>query len=167
NTLHSFQDGEIFFYAGKPYTLTLHKGTCDAIIVKGSSFLVSYTAWPMETQVVCNLIKELYRKAARKRIVPLLSYWAEALHLAIPPFSVRDSKSRWGSCSAKGRLSFSLRCQILDDKQLSYLVLHEMAHVIHFNHSREFHALLFYHMSDYKQVQKSIFSLQQESQLCH
>jgi len=116
--------------------------------------------------VVCAMIKDLYREQVRSRVIPLLAYWSEQLQVPVPPYSVRDSKTRWGSCSAKGRLNFSLRCQVLDEQQLSYIVLHEMAHLLVFNHSAVFHALLYKHMPTYKIVQKSIFSLQRKSQLC-
>lgn len=166
--MHIYQNGEMFLYAGEHYTLLLEEGAHATITPRDSSLLVTYDPRkPLDSFVICHLIKELYREEARKRLSPLVAYWAEVLHVPIPPFSVRDSKTRWGgSCSAKGRLNFSLRCQALSEKQLSYLVLHEMAHLVHFNHSKEFHSLLFYYMSDYKQVQRAIFSLQRETQLC-
>ncbi len=165
--MHTYQSGEMFLYAGERYTLLLEEGAHATITPRDSSLIVTYDPRkPLESFGICHLIKELYREEARKRLSPLVAYWAEVLHVPIPPFSVRDSKTRWGSCSAKGRLNFSLRCQALSEKQLSYLVLHEMAHLVHFNHSKEFHSLLFHYMSDYKQVQRAIFSLQQETQLC-
>ena len=166
STLHAYESGEKFPYAGEHYTLLLEQGTHDTITIRDFFLIVTYDSRkPLDSFTVCHLIKELYREEAYKRLAPLISYWADHLQVPPPPFSVRDSKIRWGSCSAKGRLSFSLRCQALNDTQLSYLVLHEMAHLVHFNHSKEFHALPFYYMSDYKQVQRSIFSLQQETQL--
>lgn len=165
--LHTYETGELFPYEGKHYTLILEPGLHAAITVHDSFLIVTYDPKkPLDSLSVCRLIKELYREEARKRLTPLISYWADILHLPIPPFSVRDSKSRWGSCSAKGRLNFSLRCQALSEKQLSYLVLHEMAHLVHFNHSKEFHSLLLHYMNDYKQVQRTIFSMQRETQLC-
>ena len=64
-------------------------------------------------------------------------------------------------------MNFSLRSQALGEEELSYLVLHEVAHLVHFNHSGEFKALLQTHMSDYKIRQKRMYAMQRASQLIH
>ncbi|ADY14853.1 M48 family metallopeptidase [Sphaerochaeta globosa] len=163
--LHTYQSGDTFLFGGKRYCLELKQGAKNSIAVIEERLVVTHVGKEAEALVVQHLVKTLYRQSVKARVEPLLSLWAKRLEVVQPPFSVRDSKSRWGSCSAKGRLNFSLRCQILDDRQLSYLVLHEMAHLVHFNHSKEFHALLALHMSPYKEIQASIFALQKESQL--
>lgn len=161
--LHTYQNGDSFLFGGVWYALELRQGAKPTIAVNGKSLVVTYCGQEAESLVVQQLVKELYRTTVKARLEPLVLFWALRLGLPKPPFSVRDSKSRWGSCSAKGRLNFSLRCQILDDVQLSYLVLHELAHLVHFNHSKDFHALLALHMDSYKQVQASIFALQKQS----
>ena len=161
--LHTYQNGDSFLFGGAWYALELRQGAKPTIAVNGKSLVVTYCGQEAEPLVVQQLVKELYRTTVKARLEPLVLFWALRLGLPKPPFSVRDSKSRWGSCSAKGRLNFSLRCQILDDVQLSYLVLHELAHLVHFNHSKDFHALLALHMDSYKQVQASIFALQKQS----
>ncbi|MEA4865096.1 MAG: SprT family zinc-dependent metalloprotease [Sphaerochaeta sp.] len=161
--LHTYQNGDSFLFGGVWYALELRQGAKPTIAVNGKSLVVTYCGQEAEPLVVQQLVKELYRTTVKTRLEPLVLFWALRLGLPKPPFSVRDSKSRWGSCSAKGRLNFSLRCQILDDVQLSYLVLHELAHLVHFNHSKDFHALLALHMDSYKQVQASIFALQKQS----
>jgi len=161
--LHTYQNGDSFLFGGVWYALELRQGAKPTIAVNGKSLVVTYCGQEAEPLVVQQLVKELYRTTVKARLEPLVLFWALRLGLPKPPFSVRDSKSRWGSCSAKGRLNFSLRCQILDDVQLSYLVLHELAHLVYFNHSKDFHALLALHMDSYKQVQASIFALQKQS----
>jgi predicted metal-dependent hydrolase len=160
--LHTYQNGDSFLFGGVWYALELRQGAKPTIAVNGKSLVVTYCGQEAEPLVVQQLVKELYRTTVKARLEPLVLFWALRLGLPKPPFSVRDSKSRWGSCSAKGRLISRCRCQILDDVQLSYLVLHELAHLVHFNHSKDFHALLALHMDSYKQVQASIFALQME-----
>ena len=55
--------------------------------------------------------------------------------------AVRDTRSRWGSCSSKGTLSFSWRLVLAPPFVLDYLVAHEVAHLAHMNHSAAFWAL--------------------------
>ncbi|NLK06989.1 MAG: M48 family metallopeptidase [Spirochaetales bacterium] len=166
SALHTYREGETFLFAGTTLTLKLVSSEKNAIAVTDTHLLVTYAEAEPQSLVVCTLIKELFRQHVKQRLAYWVPYWANRLSLDVPPYGVRDARSRWGSCSAKGRLSFSLRSQILDDEQFSYLVLHEMAHLVHFNHSAQFHALLGEQMPSYKEIQKSVFALQKESQLC-
>ena len=61
-------------------------------------------------------------------------------HVARPPFrlSVRDGRTRWGSCSSRGTLSFSFRIVMAPPATLDYLVVHELVHLDHPNHSPAF-----------------------------
>ena len=80
-----------------------------------------------------------------------------------PRFTIRDSAAL-GKLLEGGRQLLA-RSQALGDEELSYLVLHEVAHLVHFNHSREFKAILQTHMNDYKTRQKRMFAMQRASQL--
>jgi predicted metal-dependent hydrolase len=63
----------------------------------------------------------------------------EALPDAV--ITIRDQRSRWGSCSASGGLNFSWRLIMAPPHVLDYLAAHEVAHLVHMNHSDEFWAL--------------------------
>lgn len=67
---------------------------------------------------------------------------AAAIGRTPPPVSVRDPKARWGSCSAKGRLSFSWRLIMAPPEVLDYVAAHEVAHLLHLNHGARFKAAL-------------------------
>lgn len=162
---HTFLSGDVFLFRGEKYQLELREGEDQSFDMVEKKFVITYTEIIPTPSKVCALIKELYRYSAKQRLSLLVSFWAQELGLAPPSFSVRDSKSRWGSCSAKGRLSFSLRCAVLPDEDLSYLVLHELAHLVHFNHSTDFKGLLSSHMGDWRKRQQHMFALQRQSQL--
>ena len=66
---------------------------------------------------------------------------AAILHRPVPPITLRDTKSRWGSCSSSGRLSYSWRLVMAPPDVLDYVVAHEVAHLVHLNHSPDFWAL--------------------------
>jgi predicted metal-dependent hydrolase len=68
----------------------------------------------------------------------------DALPLGPRPsgFQIRRMKSRWGSCSRDGRMRFNEALSHLDDRCLRYVVCHEMAHLVHFNHSAAFYTHL-------------------------
>lgn len=67
---------------------------------------------------------------------------AQALGIAFRRVSVRDQRSRWGSCSSSGLLSFSWRLILAPPFVLDYLAAHEVAHLVEMNHSRRFWRLV-------------------------
>ncbi len=67
---------------------------------------------------------------------------AASIGRAPPPIGIRDPRSRWGSCSAKGRLSFSWRLIMAPPMVLDYVVAHEVAHLLHLDHGAGFKAQL-------------------------
>jgi predicted metal-dependent hydrolase len=161
---HTYEDGDRFPYAGAMISLQLRTGVTNRAHIEDGLLVVS-SQNPLDKDRILLLIKALYRKEAEKRIKPLVEHWSRTLGVSTPRFTIRDSKKRWGSCSKAGRLNFSLRSQALGDEELSYLVLHEVAHLVHFNHSREFKLILQTHMNDYKTRQKRMFAMQRASQL--
>jgi hypothetical protein len=78
---------------------------------------------------------------ARRLIVPLALAKAERVERPVKRISVRDQRSRWGSCGPDGSLSFSWRLILAPPEVLDYLVAHEVAHLVHMNHSARFWAL--------------------------
>jgi len=162
---HTWENGDIFLFHGESHSLCLISGTSNYLTVEDGLFTVFYVGPPPDKETLSYTLKELYRKSARKRIGPLVTLWAEKLNLDVPPYTVRDSKKRWGSCSSRGNLNFSLRAASLTDEELSYLVLHEMAHLVHFDHGPLFQAFLTKHLPTWKEYQQKIFSLQRRADL--
>jgi len=75
---------------------------------------------------------------ARKDLEAAASLHANRLGARIAAISVRDTKSRWGSCAANGRLSFSWRLILAPPEILDYVAAHEVAHLKEMNHSQRF-----------------------------
>lgn len=78
---------------------------------------------------------------ARAEIVPAAHAKAAALGARVAGVTLRDTRSRWGSCTAAGRLSFSWRLAMAPPAVLDYVVAHEVAHLVEMNHSPRFWAL--------------------------
>ena len=77
----------------------------------------------------------------RRRLVPLVQAKAQRVERPVKRITVRDSRSRWGSCGPDGGLSFSWRLVFAPPEVLDYLVAHEVAHLVHLNHGPRFWAL--------------------------
>lgn len=78
------------------------------------------------------------KKQARHDITPLAHEMAGALGKNIKRISLRDTRSRWGSCSSSGNLSFNWRLIFAPSEILKYVVAHEVAHLRHMDHSQQF-----------------------------
>lgn len=76
----------------------------------------------------------------RRRLVPLVHAKAERVQCPVKRIGLRDGRSRWGSCGPDGSLSFSWRLVFAPPEVLDYLVAHEVAHLVHMNHSARFWA---------------------------
>ncbi|MBQ8567162.1 MAG: M48 family metallopeptidase [Clostridia bacterium] len=68
--------------------------------------------------------------------------------------SINSAKTRFGSCSSKKRLNFSCRLMAYDERAIDYVVVHELAHLKHLNHSKSFWAYVEKFMPDYKERKK-------------
>lgn len=83
-------------------------------------------------------VVRFFEKSAREVFDPLVKRYAAVIGRSASHVSVRAMKSRWGSCSSTGRLSLNWRILCAPPEVAEYLVVHEMCHLIHRNHSDRF-----------------------------
>ena len=74
---------------------------------------------------------------------------------------ITSAKTRWGSCSAKGGLNFSWRLLLAPPEAVDYVVVHELAHLVEFNHSPRFWAIVKGILPDYKARRQSLKAVQE------
>lgn len=77
----------------------------------------------------------------KTQLVPLVHAKAQRAERTVKRITVRDTRSRWGSCGPDGAMSFSWRLVLAPPEVLDYLVAHEVAHLVHLNHGPRFWAL--------------------------
>jgi len=99
-------------------------------------------------------ITNFYKKQARKIISKIVVEKADLMGVSFSRVSVRDQSTRWGSCSPKNTLSFSWRLVAAPRAIVEYLVVHELAHLRHRNHSKRFWAEVEKFCPLYKQAEK-------------
>jgi predicted metal-dependent hydrolase len=87
-------------------------------------------------------VLDYLRREARRDLEPAVLRYAAALGVRAKAIRIRDTISRWGSCSASGELSFSFRLVMAPPFVLDYLAAHEVAHLREMNHSRRFWRLV-------------------------
>jgi hypothetical protein len=87
-------------------------------------------------------VERWYRREARRRIRQVAAREAQRLQIRFNSIAIRDQKTRWGSCSARGNVSFSWRLVLCPPEVLEYVVVHELLHRREPNHSKAFWRLL-------------------------
>ncbi|MDZ7751923.1 MAG: SprT family zinc-dependent metalloprotease [Gammaproteobacteria bacterium] len=83
-------------------------------------------------------LEHWYRRRARDHLGMRLAHYAEEMGLACPTLTLRDPRTRWGSCSSRGRVNLSWRLVLLPTRVADYVVVHELAHLRQMNHSPAF-----------------------------
>ena len=88
---------------------------------------------------------------AESRLPALVSRWAAEMCVIPCGIRVTAARTRFGSCSAKGRLCFSLYLMAYPDAAIEYVVVHELAHLRHHDHSPAFYAEVERYLPDWRQ----------------
>jgi predicted metal-dependent hydrolase len=101
-----------------------------------------------------KLYKEQARTLAANRLVHFNSFYKHP----IGKVYIRNQKSRWGSCSAKGNLNFNYKIALLPPELADYIIVHELCHIQQMNHSPRFWALVEQQILNYKDCRKQIRS---------
>lgn len=95
-----------------------------------------------------------YVETARDIFTRKAAYYASIMRVTYGRISIREQKTRWGSCSSKGNLNFNWRLIFAPEDVLDYIVVHELAHRKEMNHSPAFYAVVASVLPDYKTAQR-------------
>ncbi len=99
-------------------------------------------------------LERWYRRTARDEIAPRLERSAAALGVTHGPISIRGQRTRWGSCSPSGAVSFNWRLLLAPEAVLDYVIWHEACHLSVMDHSPRFWALVERHVPDYRRPRR-------------
>ncbi len=94
------------------------------------------------------------REKAENIIPEKVKYFSKITGLSPSGIKITDAKKRFGSCSGKNSLCFSLRLMQYSEQCIDYVVLHEIAHIKYHNHGKEFYEFIKKFMPDYKEHEK-------------
>lgn len=101
---------------------------------------------PSRTKVHYRAHKELAREVIHGR----LAYWSAYTGFVYNRVAIRDQKRCWGSCSAKKNLNFNYKLIFLPPQLMDYVIVHELCHLKHMDHSSNFWAEVEKHFPSYK-----------------
>jgi predicted metal-dependent hydrolase len=100
-----------------------------------------------------------YKDAAYELAVARAAYFNDKTYgLSFNRISIKNQKSRWGSCSKKGNLNFNYRIALLPPELADYIIVHELCHLKEFNHSPKFWKLVEMEVSNYRALRNQLKS---------
>lgn len=111
-------------------------------------------AFPHEKQPLSVRDRARYIRIARDIFTRKAEYYARIMNVTYGRISIREQKTRWGSCSSQGNLNFNWRLILAPEEVLDYVVVHELAHRREMNHSKAFYAIVESVLPDYRQPRK-------------
>ena len=98
--------------------------------------------------------KKILKQKAKEVILPLVLKYSEIMGLYPTAVKINFAKTRFGSCSGKNSLNFSVYLLEHGEEAIEYVVVHELAHIVHKNHSKDFYKLVEQYLPDYKNRKK-------------
>ena len=128
-----FVDGESFLYIGKSYKLSIKKGVKNNLTFK-NGFILS----AKEKRNTRDLLIAWYKQEAKTKITERVEWCASRFGLAYKTIKITSANKRWGSCGTTGNLNFSWKLIMAPLSVIDYVVIHELAHLEHKNHSKSF-----------------------------
>ena len=139
--VQSIAAGEIINLRGLPH-LIVHmgrgRGVVKSILVESDRQIQVHG----DERHLPRRVLDFLKRQAREDLANAVDFHAERLGVKANSISIRDSKTRWGSCSSNGTLSFSWRIILAPSDVLDYLAAHEVAHLREMNHSSRFWKLV-------------------------
>ena len=130
--------------------LEKHRDWVEKHLAKARALEEAKAAQPKLTQAEIARLKKQARQAIPERV----AYWAPRIGVTYGQISIRCQKSRWGSCSSKGNLNFNCLLMLTPPEVIDSIVVHELCHRKHMNHSAKFYAEIQRVMPEYRQYQK-------------
>ena len=128
-----YVSGQSFMYLGKNYNLQVVEGQKQNLIFKNGKFLLSDKAVSPR-----NAFVKFYKKQANLKIGERLLLYQGAVNKMPGKVEIRELPTRWASCTPSGNIYFNWKCVMAPIVVLDYLIVHELVHLEHPNHSRAF-----------------------------
>ncbi len=128
-----FAEGALIPYLGQDHEIVHRPEARGGVWRAAGQICVTGFAEHLPRRVV-----DFLKKEARRELGERVREKAARVERRVARVALRDTHSRWGSCARDGRINFSWRLILAPESVLDYVVAHEVAHLVHMNHSRDF-----------------------------
>jgi hypothetical protein len=129
-----YVNGEGFLYLGRNYRLQIVKQQDKPLMLKNGCFCLREQSLSNADEA----FKEFYRQKGVKKLKKRVEYYQNKIGVKANDIRVLELKNRWASCSEKGNLNFHWKCMMAPLTVIDYVVVHELVHLLHKNHTSAF-----------------------------
>ncbi|RBA23285.1 M48 family metallopeptidase [Herminiimonas fonticola] len=133
-----FVSGEAFPYLGRNYRLKLESGAFQPVKLKQGRLVVTLPADAVTPELVKNALIRWYRYQAQQRFAEKVQRYAKVIGVKPTEVGIKTFKSRWGSCNVRGEILFHWKVILAPHRVVDYVVIHELCHLKHHDHSAAF-----------------------------
>lgn len=134
----NIKDGEKFLYLGQSYELKIIRDSIKTTTLSLLENQMILKTSSIDQEYLKNFLIQWYKEKGLKKIKERVEFYQPYILVKPTDIVVKEQKRRWGSCTSKGRLLFNWRIIMAPLSVLDYIVVHEMCHLIHMNHGKEF-----------------------------
>jgi len=154
----TFKDGGPIWLKGQPKVIKLQFANHNSVNESNDTLLVtlkenvqSQSTTQQQTKIK-QLLADWFKTSAIAVLEQKLLHFCPLLNLHPTSIKVRFYKARWGSCNSRGELSFNYLLMMTPDWVIDYVVVHELCHLQHLNHSAQFWSLVEQYFPHYKEA---------------
>ena len=162
-----FVSGELHYFLGKQYPIEIVASDKNSVVFDNEKIVIRQRVDKSTSQQVnlsksvsvSDLLDRWYLEQAKRVFQEISIPLVESMkkyNVAPKSFAIKKMKTRWGSCSSKGNINLNLHLIKLPEQCIKEVILHELCHLVHFNHSKDFYALMTAEMPDWKVWKKEI-----------
>lgn len=144
-----YDDKFHIYYLGEKYSVDIVKDVVNNTIV--SSSINKITFHVLNKKNYKKYIKNWYLKQTSIVINERITIFSTLMNVRYTKIKIKDNSTRWGSCSSKGNLNFSLYLAAFPMDIIDYVIIHELAHLKEFNHSKKFWKIVMTMDNNYKE----------------
>jgi predicted metal-dependent hydrolase len=153
----SYEDGEELYCRGRKYRLAVMETASRPEVCPEGDRLVLYTKENSTPESRKKAIDRWYREVLAKEIPPLLHKWEKIIGVKAEGFSIRDMKTRWGTCNIRSRnICLNLQLAKKPPECLEYVVVHELVHLLEKSHNSVFKAYLDRFLPGWRSIKKEL-----------
>lgn len=150
-SIRQFVSGESIPYLGRNYRLKVISGHFKPAKLVNGSLVVTVPTGSGQKYMIRNAVVRWYRRHAETKLTDKVKRFAHMMDVNPKSVGIKEFKSRWGSCLKSGHIDFNWKIIMSPNRMVDYVVVHELCHLTHFDHSSQFWKEVERYIPDYEQ----------------
>ena len=153
NIKKKYENGEKFLYFGSEYSLKIKDSNSDNVYLDNNIMIVEVKNNSKAVHIR-NILNNWYIAESKKYLIKTTNYYEVLIGVSVNKLIFGKYKSKWGSCNSKKTISYDWRIIMAPLEVIHYLIIHELCHIKHLNHSNDFWKTVEKYMANYKLQKK-------------